>query len=121
MRCDFNSQEYKIVKNFYVRMQITRFFRQGYSIIETDNDEVLAAINPDKTELVVVVINKSEQAKSLNLNLKASVSYKQNVKTYRTSQSENCTNVDIYKPLEHTIIYSAPAQSLTTFIIPLRH
>ncbi|MDP3915180.1 MAG: glycoside hydrolase [Bacteroidota bacterium] len=121
MRCNFNSQEHKIVKNFYVRMQITRFFKQGYSIIETDNDEVLAAINPDKTELVVAVINKSEQAKSLNLQLKASVSYKKNVITYRTSQSENCTNVDIYKPLEHDIIYSAPAQSLTTFVIPLRN
>lgn len=121
MRCNFDSQEYKTVKNFYVRMQITRFFKQGYSIIETDNDEVLAAINPDKTELVLAVINKSEQAKSLILRSKWSVSYKKNVKTYRTSESENCANVDIYKPLEHAVVYSAPALSLTTFIIPLRH
>lgn len=121
MRCNFSSQEFKIVKNFYVRMQITRFFKQGYSIIETDNDEVLAAINPDKTELVVAVLNQSDQSKSLNLSMKASVSYMKNVITYRTSQTENCANVDIYKPLEHALIYAAPAQSLTTFIIPLRH
>ena len=51
MRCNFISQEFKIVKNFYVRMQITRFFKQGYSIIETGNDEVLGSNKSGKDRI----------------------------------------------------------------------
>lgn len=121
MRCNFNSQEYKPVKNFYVRMQITRFFKQGYSMIETDNDEVLAAINPEKTELVVAVLNKSDQPKPINLNLKAFKKSGTKVQGFRTSQTENCATISSAEAKDQSMSYNAPGLSLTTFIIPLRH
>jgi len=119
MRCNFSSQEYKIVKNFYVRMQITRFFKQGYSIVETGNDETLAAINPEKSEMVVAVINKSNQTKPINLNLKDLKKSGQKVLGYRTSQTENCTNILIPEVKNQSISYNAPGLSLTTFVVPL--
>lgn len=117
MRCNFNTQEYKIVKNFYVRMQITRFFKQGYSIVETGNDEILAAINQEKTELVVAVINKSDQAKPFSLKLKVPIKSGKKVLGYRTSQTENCSNISISEIKEQAIIYNAPGLSLTTFVV----
>ena len=119
IRCNFNSQEYKIVKNFYVRMQITRFFKQGYSIVETGNDEVLAAMNPKKTELVVAVINKSDQAKPINLNLKAFKKSGKKALGYRTSPTESCSNILISKVKDQSISYNAPGLSLTTFVVSL--
>jgi O-glycosyl hydrolase len=121
MRCNFNSQEYKIVKNFYVRMQITRFFKQGYLIVETGNDEAFAAINQGKTELVVSLLNYSEEAKHVNLNLNAFDKVGKKIRIYRTSTSENCTAISGVEAKNKGITYSAPAQSLTTFIVPLKH
>jgi len=119
MRCNFNTQEYKIVKNFYVRMQITRFFKQGYSIVETGNDEVLAAINPEKTELVVAVVNKSEEQKPFNLKLNAGGKQGNEVVIYRTDMAENCERIPSSKVKNQAISYKAPGQSLTTFVISL--
>jgi len=121
MRCNFNAQEYKIVKNFYVRMQITRFFKQGYSIVETGNDEVLAAINPEKTELVVAMLNKSDQPKSFSLNLNSLGISGKEIDGYRTSISENCIKIQIPEIKDQLISYKAPGLSLTTFIIPISH
>jgi len=120
IRCNFNSQEYKIVKNFYVRMQITRFFKQGYSIVETGNDEALAALNPEKTELVVAFLNKSEQLKPFRLNLKSVRLSGKEIDGYRTSISENCAKIQTSEIKNHWMSYNAPGLSLTTFIIPLR-
>jgi len=120
IRCNFKSQEYSIVKNFYVRMQITRFFRQGYTFVETGDDQVLAAINPDKTELVISLVNNSEQAQEYRLNLDKPINFRKEVKAFRTSESENCSSVLIAKPAEKSISYATPAQSITTLVIPLK-
>jgi hypothetical protein len=118
MRCNFNSEEYKIVKNFYVRMQITRFFKQAYTLIETGNDEVLAAINPEKTELVVAILNKTDQSKPFKLNLKAFKKSGKKMPGFRTSQTENCAAISSAEVKNQSMTYSAPGLSLTTFVIP---
>jgi O-glycosyl hydrolase len=121
MRCNFKSQQYQIVKNFYVRMQITRFFRQGYTLIETGNDQVLAAINPDKTELVISLVNSSDQAQEYRLNLDKPINFRREVRAFLTSETENCSSVLIAKPAEKSISYATPAQSLTTLVVPLKN
>ena len=119
IRCDFNSQEYKIVKNFYVRMQITRFFKQGYTMIDTGNDEALAALNPEKTELVVAIVNKSGAQKPFNLNLSAVGKPNKEMAVYRTGIAENCKQISFAGVKNQTINYYAPGQSLSTFVISL--
>jgi hypothetical protein len=100
-------------------MQITRFFKQGYSIIETGNDEVLAAINPEKTELVVAIVNKSEEQKPFNLKLNAGGKSGKEMVIYRTDIAENCERIPSSKVKNQAISYNAPGQSLTTFVISL--
>ncbi len=119
MRCNFNSQEYQIVKNFYVRMQITRFFKQGYTMIETGNDEALAAMNPEKTELVVAILNKADQPKTFSLNLKSLRISGKGMSGYRTSSSENCAIIQTPEIENQSINYNTPGLSLTTFIVSL--
>jgi O-glycosyl hydrolase len=121
MRCNFTTQAYKIVKNFYVRMQITRFFGQGYQLVETNNDEVLAALNPDKTELVVALLNTAGQPKSFDLKIETVAQMKTQVSAFRTSATENCTKIGEVKLKNGSIGYTTPAQSLTTFAIALNN
>lgn len=119
IKCNFESQAYEIVKNLYVRMQITRFFKQGYTFVETDNETVLAAVNPEKTECVFAFNNTT------NLNQKISVDFNfvskkiRSVKCYRTSNSENCEIVHVKRDDEKELNYEAPGMSLTTFVLKL--
>ncbi len=69
IRCNFKTQEYDIVKNYYVRMQITRFFKQGYSLIDLGSEPVMAAVNPGKTELVIAVNNITENEMPVKMDL----------------------------------------------------
>jgi hypothetical protein len=121
IRCNFNTQEYQIIKNFYVRMQITRFFKQGYSIVETGNDEALAALNPEKTELIVAILNKLDQPKPFTLNLKSLGISGKEMEVYRTTTSENCSKIQNHKIKDRLMIYNAPRLSLTTFVITLEN
>lgn len=120
IRCNFKTQEYKIIKNLYVRMQITRFFKQGYTIVETANDHVLAAISPDKKELVLAVLNTADSSETYNLNLAALGKTGKKISAFCTSTTENCTPISNISPKDQIIGYHAPALSLTTFIIPVK-
>jgi O-glycosyl hydrolase len=115
MKCNFNTQEYTIVKNLYVRMQITRFFKQGYTLVETGNNGVLAAINLKKTELIVSVINTSGKPELFNISCSELSRSGKKVFAYRTSTTENCIQISVPKIIKNSISYDAPSLSLTTF------
>jgi hypothetical protein len=119
MRCNFKSQEYRPMKNLYVREQITRFFKQGYTIVETGNDQVLGAINPEKTELVVALLNTTDQEHSYNLQLEAFGKTPTSGMVYRTSTTENCTRIMNSEVNNKSIKYIALSLSLTTFVISI--
>lgn len=119
MRCNFKTQEYKIVQNLYVREQITRFFKKGYTLLETGNDQVLGAINPGKTELVIAILNTTDQANSYQIQLEPFGKTHKSGLVYRTSATENCTKITNFKLKDQSISYWAPALSLTTLIVPL--
>ena len=89
-------------------------------MVESSNDQVLAAINPDKTELVISLVNNSEQAQEYQLNLDKPINFRKEVTAFRTSETENCNSVLIAKPTEKSISYATPAQSVTTLVIPLQ-
>lgn len=117
--CNFKTEEFKTVKNLYVRMQITRFIKQGYSLLETGNEAVLAAVNPDKTELVVAINNPSESAETFTLDLETLSKKVKQAELYRTSPKENCEMLSPLKIKNGQLIYPAPELSLTTFVITL--
>ena len=116
---NFQNEIWNIGKNAYVRMQVTRFIKQGYTLIENDNKSVLTAISPDQTELVIVVLNTETTDINYEFDLSA---FHQPLegKRYRTSANENCYN-NPRAGVETTgkkINYSAPRESITTFVIP---
>lgn len=116
VKCNFETEEYELLKNLYVRMQITRFFKQGYQLLETDNNAVLAAQSPDKKEIVVAVLNTTDSVKPVNMKFRGNQKIKRISEVFRTSETENCQKVAPVKAKD-VLSYSAPKFSLTTFLI----
>lgn len=115
---DYNNQTYYKAKSYYVRMQCSRFIKQGYTIIETNQPNVIAALDPSGTEVVVVVCNEGASTQNLNIDLSAFASAGAPV-VYRTSSSENCVRSAGIAISGKSLNYASPAASVTTFVIPV--
>ncbi|HVW63249.1 MAG TPA: RICIN domain-containing protein [Puia sp.] len=118
LRYNDSAHTYVKTKNYYVRMQFSRFIKQGYTIIESNQAGTLAAINPATNEVVVVVVNAThtDAAYKLDMNLLAGVSPAQ---VYRTSSTEDCSSLGSMSFTNNMISYTAPAMTVTTFVIPV--
>ena len=108
----------RVLKNFYVRMQVTRFFRQGYTLIESGHSQVLAALSPDGRKLAVAVLNPANEPCRFRLDLSRFSLRRAAVKGWRTSATEDCRPLAAPElPAGEQWEYLAPAQSLTTFVV----
>ena len=120
LRGNFKKQTYHPVKNLYVRMQITRFFKQGYTFIETNNEHALAALSPSGKELVFAVLNTESDIRPFAIDLQKMPARIQSIKSWRTSQTEDCQPFPACELQGQTLQYDSPAQSLTTFVLTLQ-
>lgn len=119
LRGNFKTQEYAPVKNMYVRMQITRFFKQGYTFIESNNNQVLAAISPSGKELVIAILNTTEDDNPFTIDLNKSADKITHISNWRTSETEDCREFPSIRINDKKFKYDSPAKSLTTFVLNL--
>ncbi|WP_372755742.1 glycoside hydrolase [Mariniflexile sp.] len=114
-------------RGFYCRKNVTNFIKVGYTIINSTHGATLAALSPDKKEVVIVVVNNGNSTKSYDVDL-SNVSNITNFKTYRTSGSSSGFGEDTSEKTLETISekgilsgnklsYNAPAYSVTTFVV----
>lgn len=69
VRGDFKTGIFHRVKNFYVRAQVTRFIKQGYTILSNDDDQTLSALSPDGQTLVLVAINDTAHPETIKYSI----------------------------------------------------
>lgn len=64
IQCSGTNDEYMApywkIKNYYIRRQVTSNIKVGYTMLNTGNDQVLAAVSPGGKELVVCFLNTHE-------------------------------------------------------------
>ena len=111
---DFKTQEYKTVKNYFVQMQITRFIKAGYTLIETNQKNVLAAISPSGKELVVALLNRGKGSQDFNIDLNKAGKVN-SISCWRTSETEDCLHIASPKVKKGVLSTQCPGQSVTTF------
>ena len=114
---NFAQQTYERVKNFYVREQITRFIKQGYTYVATMDPNTLAAVNETSDTLVLVAINTTKETVKHEANLLFCDSIGR-ISGKRTSQTENLAGVWKYEVNGTSIGFSMPKLSIATFVIP---
>lgn len=119
IRGNFATQDYTVVKNLYVRMQVTRFIKQQYVMIESDKDNMLAALSANGKELVVVLLNTTSADEPVQLDLSRFAKVGKQLKGYRTSATENCDPIPAVPVAKKAMSYTMPARSITTFVIPV--
>lgn len=119
VRAVFREQQYEKVKNYAVRQQITRFIKRGYTFIETNNEQILAAISPANDSLVVVCQNNAETAVSYSINLE-SFDKVALLKTYTTDVTRDCVAIQGGEVRNKKINVSLPATGIQTLVLRIK-
>lgn len=111
-----------LIKNssYYIRKQFSKYIKKDYQIIHTPDSNVIAALDPAKTELVVVLVNPDTTNVTKNIDLsKFSSTGSTTTKIIRTSETENTAELSNISITNSTLNYTATEQSVTTFVIPV--
>lgn len=113
-------------RGYYCRKNVTRFIKPGYQMIGSSDGNSMAALNPDSTEVVFVLVNQDGNSKPYTVDLTQFQAIS-GFATYRTSgddgSSENCTEILASDATGkgtisgNVISYIAPPHSVTTFVI----
>lgn len=109
--------------SFYLRAQFSRYLKQNYTIIHTNLSNTMAAISPEKNEVVLVVVNEELNFRKFKIDF-SKLKKIETAKQVRTcvfkSLLENNETLEI-SVKEDFYDYEALPQSVTTFIIPTKY
>ncbi len=119
VRGNFKDETFHRVKNYYVRMQVTRFIKQGYTMLRVDDPHSIVAVSPDGKEIVLVSQNNSNKKINYCISLSTlKTSALKGIERYITDERHNCTKLT---PSGHVrdgmLTYTLPKQSISTFVI----
>ena len=113
-------------KSFYIIQQISKFAKVGYTQIANSDPNSMTFLKPDNKEVVIVIVNNTTVAKNYSVDL-TQFQTVSGFDTYRSSG--NVTNGENGKQLTisnqtnkgvlagNNIDYTAPAWSVTTFVV----
>jgi O-glycosyl hydrolase len=120
VRGNFANQTRQIVKNFYVRMQVTRFIKQGYTLLDSPDSRLLLALNPEKTALVIVALNSSDAAIRFKTDLSLFETAGSSAVCYKTDASLNCNQTtNIAVSAEKAMNITLASKTILTCIVPI--
>ncbi len=118
----FNGSQYKMedfwmTKQYYVMKQFSQFIKEGYTIIDVNDSNTLAAFDKTSGKVVLVVVNQDNYAKAMNYNLSEFDQVGSSVNIYRTSETEACQFVGTANITNGTLSYTLDAKSVTTLVL----
>ncbi len=112
----FKRESYITTKQYDVMKQFSAFIHEGYTIIDADHEDVMAAMSPEG-QLVVVVKNFTDDPKETTLDLSAFDDHANVAQVYQTSNTQSTEPMEDVKIKDSMMIISLPKQSLTTYVI----
>ncbi len=112
----FHKGDYILTKQYYVMKQFSKFIKPGYTIIETNSNDVIAATGPDG-KLVLVVSNFTGGEKNTSFNLDKFDRISATAQGYRTSDTEAAERIADISIEASAMNVTLPPNSLTTYVI----
>ncbi len=114
---DFAKGTFRLTNNYFVRRHFSHFIKPGYTIITSTDDKTLAAVNPDRSELVLVIINPDsiQGAYSIDLGLFDKIG---TPITALYSGDGSYNNNLAYSIVDSYLSFNLDGLSIATFIIP---
>ncbi len=108
---------YTIHRKFYVLGQFSQFIRPGCQLVSVNDANTLAAYTPGNRKLVLVALNDTASAFSVNYDLGGFGSLPAQAARHRTSPTENLAALPALElEGQHLAVY-LPAQSVTTLVL----
>ena len=113
-------------KSFYIIQQISKFAKVGYTQIANSDPSSMTFLKPDNKEVVIVIANNTTTAKNYSVDL-TQFHTVSSFETYRSSGNvttgENGKQLTISNQTNKGVLsgnkidYTAPAWSVTTFVV----
>ena len=116
-RLDGRDTSYRLTRKFYVMAQFSRFIRPGSEIIQTTDNDTLAAYDPARQQLVIVSVNDNSVSRTVTYQLNGLESYEHEVFSYQTSPNENMAAQPRIMAAKGRFTIDRTPQSVATFII----
>ncbi len=113
----FSAQRFHKVKNYDVRSQVTRFIRQGYTLLDVPEEHTLAALSPSADTLVVVQLNPTARRMSCAYDLSGFGPTVAPLVSYTTSAALSVQAAAVPPLQGRTLVSTLPARSIRTYII----
>ncbi|MBR5209654.1 MAG: RICIN domain-containing protein, partial [Paludibacteraceae bacterium] len=113
---NFSNQTYNIVKNFYVRMQVTRFIRQGYTMLGTGRNDILAAVSPSGDKVVVVMLNTATEEKNISIDLSLLKKVDGLAELYVTNSRLDCKRMADVEVVDGRVDYTMGGEEISTLV-----
>lgn len=107
--------------NYYLRAQFSRYLKAGYIIIGTSASNSVAAVSPDKKQLVLVISNSATYTQKYKVDLSEFSGFGK-VKQFRTRAQESFNlknSEERFNITGDSFIYDAKPECVTTFLIPI--
>lgn len=115
----WQTPQFRVHKNYWVRYQFTHFIRPGYTFLSTDNPHLLAALSPEGKTLVITIVNTSENVRSaqeLDISAWANAGNCQ-TRCWRTSERENAEEITSFSLSGGILRCILPPLSVVTFTL----
>lgn len=118
IHANFEGEEnYSVTKQYYGMGNFSKFIRPGSTIIGANSSNMLAAFNKQTNKLAIVVINDSASAADYSIDLSKFASVGNSASVYRTSATENLSQLDNINISGKILSVTAAPQSITTYEI----
>lgn len=111
--------KYYITKKYYAVKQFSHFIRPFSTMIDITNNDAVAFISQDQNQLTIVQRNASTSSVSYDYKLSNFKQIGPKASVWRSSASENFRKVADVSIVNGTLSTTSPAQSITTYVIPL--
>lgn len=103
-------------KRFFMHGNFSRFIRPGSKILATGAGNILAALVPETGNLVVVILNPDNAAKSYSLDL-SKFPQAASGAVYSTSATDDLRRLEDVPVLERRMAAAVAAKSVVTFVV----
>ena len=119
----YDKVEQPVIKgpSFYLRAQFSRYIKPGYSIIHSSNSSSIAALSPDKSELVLIYVNSTNKSEKLSLRIagQRKIMLKEQIETSIKPETRVYTKTKTSNQKNKLSEFEVLPQSVTTFVVRL--
>lgn len=114
VKCDHIWGSYERHANYYVRQHFSKYIPVGYTFVEVNDAEALAALSPDSKRLVLVMLNRESEAQNLQINVPKGYKLQEAI---CTSEAGFALPLRDYCQKGKSITMSLPAVSVSTLVL----